>query len=105
MQQGVVHAIGLEFALDGIARTTGSGPFRSTALDHESRDDTVESQTVVETLINQIDEIRDTDWCNVREKLDVDLMPVFQAEGDKGVSHNSSFGVSSHVFHLRLSSY
>ena len=55
-----------EFSPDGVSRTTHSGSFRASALDHKSRNDTVEDLSIVEMFVCQTDKVVDGVRGNLR---------------------------------------
>ena len=57
------------FVIDGVTGTARSIPVRITALDHESLDDTVESETIIKALVCKVDKVRD----GVRSGLEVQV--------------------------------
>ena len=57
MRNIIFHTICRELTFDGLLRTAGSVSIGIAALDHESGDDTMESQTIVEAFICQIDKV------------------------------------------------
>ena len=57
MRNIIFHTICRELTFDGLLRTAGSVSIGIAALDHESGDDAMESQTIVEAFICQIDKV------------------------------------------------
>ena len=57
MRNIIFYTVCRELAFNGLLRTAGSVSIGITALDHESGDDTMESQTIVEAFICQIDKV------------------------------------------------
>ena len=57
MLQRIVDSVFGKLTFDGLIRTAGAVSLRVTALDHESLDDPVKSQAIVETLPGQIHKI------------------------------------------------
>ena len=53
MSQVVFEAILSKFAADGVSRAAHAGAVRTSALDHEAFDNTVEDDSVVEAFLNQ----------------------------------------------------
>ena len=81
LQRILLESVSAEFPADRITRTAHAGPLGVTALDHESRDDAVEDQPVVETGTCQRDEIADGIRRVVRIEFGSDDASVFHGDG------------------------
>ena len=66
MSQIICNTVLCKFALDAVSRTAHSGSFRASALDHETVDDTVEDQSVIESFLYKAYEVVDCVWSNFR---------------------------------------
>lgn len=62
----------VDFALDLVAGTAGTGAIGTTTLDHEIRDDAMKRQAVVKTFFREIDEIFDCIRCVLVEEFEFD---------------------------------
>ena len=62
----VLYTILRKLALNSLIRASSSGSFRSSALDHKSINNTVESKSVIEMLLCQFHKVGYTDRCCVR---------------------------------------
>ena len=82
MGEGVIDPIGPEFAFDGVARSSGAVAARASALDHETFDDAVEGQSVIETLGNEGGEIIRGYRRRFAVEFDLDVAVVFDVEND-----------------------
>ena len=93
--QIVAYAVSSEFTLDAVAGTTTSGAVRTSALDHETADDTVEDQTVIEMLVDQADKIVNGFGCNFRIKLAFDHAAILHGNSNNRIfCHNSVLSFS-----------
>ena len=93
--QIVSYAVSSEFTLDAVAGATTSGAVRTSTLDHETADDTVEDQTVIEMLVDQADKIVNGFGCNFRIKLAFDHTAILHSNSNNRIlCHNNflSFG-------------
>ena len=89
MFQRIVEAVLSKFAADGVARTAGTISQRAAALDHETFDDSVESQTVIKAFFHQADEVVYRNWCDFRIKLSFDHIAVVHGNCNNWIlSHN-----------------
>ena len=61
--QIVVLVFAVQFAVDGVAGTAVADVVGQTALCHESRNDAVKLQPVVEAVFREFDEVGDRVWC------------------------------------------
>ena len=88
--QIVSYAVSSELTLDAVAGTTTSGAVRTSALDHETADDTVEDQTVIEMLVDQTDKIVNGFGCNFRIKLAFNHAAILHGNSNNRIfCHNS----------------
>ena len=91
MFQIIGHAVSSEFTLDAVAGTTHAGAIGTSALDHETADDTVEDQTIVKMLVDQTDKIVDGFGCNFGIKLTFDHTAVFHGNGNNRIFCHNNF--------------
>ena len=61
--QIVVLVFAVQFAVDGVAGTAVADAVGAAALCHESRNDAVKLQPVVEAVFREFDEVGDRVWC------------------------------------------
>ena len=93
--QIVSYAVSSELTLDAVAGTTTSGAVRTSALDHETADDTVEDQTIIEMLADQADEIVNGFGGNFGIKLAFDHTAVLHCNSNNRIfCHNSVLSFS-----------
>ena len=57
MRQAVLDVVGRELALDALARAARAVPVGVSALDHETLNDAMEGQAVVEALVGKAAEV------------------------------------------------
>ena len=77
MLQIICKTVLLKFSLDTVSRATHSGSIRASTLDHESTDDTVEDQSVIESFLYKADEVVDCVRSNLRIQLCFDDAAIF----------------------------
>ena len=87
MRQVIPEAVLGEFSPDGIAGSAGSGSFGAASLNHESGNDPVERQPVIETFLNQADEVVDRIRRDLRIELGLHDITVFHGDGDNRICH------------------
>ena len=68
----VLYAVACKLALDGIAGASHSRSVGAAALDHETGDDPVEDQAVIETVACEFYEVIDRDGGDVGIKFSLD---------------------------------
>ena len=91
MFQIIGHAVSSEFTLDAVAGTTHAGAIGTSALDHETADDTVEDQTIVKMLVDQTDKIVDGFGGNFRIKLAFDHTAILHSNSNNRILCHNNF--------------
>ena len=91
MLQIVSYAVSSELTLDAVAGTTTSGAVRTSALDHETADDTVEDQTIVKMLVDQTDKIVNGFGCNFGIKLTFDHTAILHSNSNNRILCHNNF--------------
>ena len=87
MREVIFKAVAGHFALDG-GSAAGAVSFGVAALDHESRDDAVEDQAVIEAFFYQTDEVVYGVRRDFRVKLCFHHIAVFHSNCNDWVRHN-----------------
>ena len=85
MLDRVVHAVGGEFALDVCSAVAGAVTEGTSALGHESGDDSVEGQTVVEAFVHKAKEVFNGNGSGLRIEFQVDISVIRDAQNDHGI--------------------
>ena len=85
--QVVVEAVGLELALDAVARAAHAVAVGAAALDHKAGNDPVEDQAVVEAGIGQRDEVIHALGRDVGVQLAGDPAAILHFDGHDGICH------------------
>ena len=91
MFQIIGHAVSSEFTLDAVAGAAHTGAIGTSALDHETADDTVEDQTIVKMLVDQIDEIVNGFGCNFGIKLAFDHTAILHGNSNNRILCHNNF--------------
>ena len=89
MLQGIVEAVLVELAFDVVSRAAHTGSIRAAALDHETADNAVEDQSIIEALLYEADEIVYGVGSNLRIKLRFHNVAIGHGNGnDRILCHN-----------------
>ena len=87
MLQVIGEAVLSEFPLDLPAGAAHAAAVRAPALDHEARDDPVEDQAVIKSLLDQVDEVVHGVGRDLGVELRLDNAAIFHFNGDDGIAH------------------
>ena len=91
MLQIIGHTVGSKLTLDAVAGAAHAGAIGTSALNHETADDTVEDQTIVKMLVDQIDEIVNGFGCNFGIKLTFDHTAILHSNSNNRILCHNSF--------------
>ena len=94
-------AVVLELALDAIAGATHAGTLGIAALNHETGDDAVKDEAVIEAAVHKAQEVVDGVRSNLRVELGLDDAAVFHLKGDYGIWHDDNRPFLSSVYPTR----
>ena len=91
MFQIIGHTVGSELTLDAVAGAAHTGAIGTSALDHETADDTVEDQTIIEMLADQADKIVNGFRCNFGIKLAFDHTAILHGNSNNRILCHNNF--------------
>ena len=92
MLQLILKPVGPELSADAVAGSADADALRISALDHESGNDAVEDQAVIEALFHQGDKVVHRVRSNLRIEFRLDDIAVFHFKRYNRISHfNDSF--------------
>ena len=87
MAQVILDTIEEKLTLDAVAGATHTGTIRAAALNHETRDDTVENQTIIVVMIGQINKVVNALGCGFGVQFALDYTAVFHGNLKSRICH------------------